>query len=189
MTQNTYTPKDLPMFKPETEGHMFPAPDAPVAVCIAPCSAIIKRPPTWGVGQALKIEAGVHHIVQSVGNGDSYPNQEFLTFYDTGDVLDPDNDPRAAFLVGFWAGQGEEGHSVKVCLAKKTRPALVVGEVTDEMAGAIFENHEGPAELVVGSRILASPDDESIMWAVTPKVYLKKYADGGKILPGKPKRS
>jgi len=174
-----FTRTSLPTFKPDTQGYMLPAPGAPVAVCIAPNGAVIKRPAGWGAGQALKIEKGTHHIAQDSA-GDSYPNLEFGLFYEIGEPLDPATDSRAAFLCGFWSSAAPEA-DIEIRLAQKTRRANVLGEVTDECVGAVFENHEGKTELVAGSRILQSPDDPNVVWAVTPKVWQKKYAEQGKI--------
>lgn len=178
--KKVYTLSNLPPFKPETEnGYMLPKTDFPVAVCVAPADAKIKRPPSWGAGQALEIESGTHHIaVDSLG--DSYPNKEFDMFYEVTKLLDARVDPRAAFLVGFWCGQGE-GYDIEVSEAVKTKPAIVLGEVATEAVGSIYHNHEGESELVEGSRILQSPDDPNVTWTITPKVYFKKYQDEGKI--------
>lgn len=144
-----------------------------MAVCIAPADAVIARPPSWGPGQALEISKGTHHIAQDA-KGDSYPNQEFTTFYEYSDYLD-DSDPRARFLTDFWAEQGYAG--IKVWLARKVRPAIVVGQVAPEAAGCVFRNHEGVSEIEEGCRILRSPDDANTMWLITAKVFEKKYQD------------
>jgi hypothetical protein len=179
MTQ-TYSITNLPPFKENTSGYMLPAPGAPVAVCVAPADAVIKRPAGWGEGQSLGIQAGTSHIAQDA-RGDSYPNQEFASFYELGEILDPEKDPRAAFLVGFWSGAAPEA-TIEVRSAQKTKRAIVLGEVTDEAIGATFVNHEGTTELGEGSRILQSPDDENIVWAVSRDIWRKKYANQGEIL-------
>ena len=171
MTQSTYTSENLPLFIPGTSGTAMPKPGPTVAVCVAPEATTITRPKSWGAGQDLDIAAGVHHIAQDA-EGDSYPNQEFSTFYELQGDLDPADDARAKFLVDFWA---DRGHEVDVQLAAKVRSAVVLGTVVAEAAGATFQNHEGTTELLEGSMILQSPDDDSVRWAITKKVYDKKY--------------
>ena len=172
-----YDRTNLPTFKANTAGVMKPKPGADVAVCIAPSNATIIRPASWGPGAALEISAGVHHIAQDVA-GDSYPNAEFPIFYRVLKELDPATDPRAAYLKGFWAAMN---HDVKVQLATKTKNAICLGEVTDEMEESVFETTEGKVVLRKGTRILQSPDNPEFVWAVEQRVYAKKYAEGGKI--------
>lgn len=169
-----YDNDNLPPLVADSGGYALPKPGPTVAVCVAPADAVIRRPASWGEGQALAIKAGSHHIAQD-GAGDSYPNAEYATFYEEGhSPLDPARDPRAAFLAGFWAGQGQ-GHSVVIREARKTRPADVLGIVAPEAHGCIFRNHEGETELSEGGLILQSPDDASIRWFITRKVFDKKY--------------
>lgn len=170
----TYTSTNLPPFQGDTGGIARPKIGPTVAVCVAPADAVIKRPAGYGPGQALRVNRGVAHVAQD-GLGDSYPNQEFDKFYARGDKLDPTKDPRAAFLAGFWAGQGDAGFAVEIHEAAKTRPAIVIGMVDSEAVGAVFRNHEGDVTLEAGSRILQSPDDETVRWAVGPAAFEKKY--------------
>ncbi len=173
-----YSSRNLPPFQSNSNGIAYPKSGPDVAVCVAPGDTVIARPPSWGEGQALEIKSGVEHIAQD-GEGDSYPNQEFNTFYETGESLDA-SDPRAAFLIKFWADRGFPG--IKVALARKTRPAIVVGvvdksafEENGASAKATFENHEGVSELSPDGLILESPDDNTVRWFITRKVFDKKY--------------
>lgn len=169
MTQ-IYTSNRLPAFLPHSDGIAYPKPGPTVAVCVAPAATQITRPPSWGAGQDLAIDPGVSHIAQD-DEGDSYPNLEFDTFYEVQGDLD-ESDTRAKFLIEFWR---KLGHEVSVKLAAKVRPAIVLGTVVSEAAGATFQNHEGTTELLEGSKILQSPDDSSVKWAITQKVFEKKY--------------
>lgn len=168
---------NLPPFVTNSVGIALPKVGPDVAAVIAPAAATIARPASWGPGQALDITEGTWHIAQDA-EGDSYPNQEFASFYETGEELD-ENDPRAAFLKDFWAERGFP--DVKVVLARKTRAANVLGQVDvsqiDATEGAAkFENHEGETEIdSVGGYVLQSPDDASVAWYITQKVFDKKY--------------
>ena len=169
-----YTTKNLPPLIPQTCGIARPKSGPDVAVCVAPAAATISRPPSWGAGQDLEIDKGVKHIAQD-GEGDSYPNMEYDTFYETNEKLNPVEDSRAKFLVEFWAKRGFA--NVEVRLGRKVRPANVVGEVGELPEGRVmFQNHEGVSELSSGGYILQSPDDPSVMWFITRKVYDKKYS-------------
>lgn len=166
-----YCTNNLPPFKPGSNGIARPKSGPDVAACIAPADTTIARPPSWGEGQALNIAAGTWHVAQD-DRGDSYPNQEFPTFYETGEELG-NSDPRAEFLMKFWA---ERGHlNVKVVVARKVRPAVVLGIIADEAAGHTFQNHEGVTEMSVDGLILQSPDDPTVRWFITDKVFKKKY--------------
>lgn len=162
----------LPPFVEGTSGIALPKVGPDVAACVAPAASTISRPASWGAGQDLGIEPGVWHIAQD-DQGDSYPNQEFATFYETGEVLDA-SDARAKFLIDYWARRGYP--DVQVFLARKTRPANVLGQVDESAAGAMFQNHEGQTEITGdGGYVLQSPDDASVVWFITGKVFGKKY--------------
>lgn len=165
-----YTSTDLPPMKSGSGGIAYPKKGPDVAACRAPADAEIARPPSWGEGQCLQINKDVWHIAQD-GAGDSYPNLEFETFYEVGESLGND-DLRVAFLKVFW---GERGYEVDVIVARKVRPALVVGVISDEAVGNEFENHEGKTELSLDGLILQSPDDEKVRWFITRRVFEKKY--------------
>ncbi|NBS41454.1 hypothetical protein EBS80_02235 [bacterium] len=166
-----YSVTNLPLFVENSAGIALPKVGPDVAACIAPAAATIARPASWGEGQALDIAEGTWHIAQDAV-GDSYPNQEFATFYETGEELDG-SDERAAFLKAYWAERGFA--DVKVVLARKTRAANVIGQVATEAAGSKFVNHEGETEIGSGGYVLQSPDDSSVMWYITEKVFGKKY--------------
>lgn len=138
-----------------------------MAVIQAPADASLPRPKTWGEGGALAITMGQHHI--SLGGSDHYPNAEFSRFYEMKGEL-PLDDPRAADLVNYWASQGHE--VTTVYLAAKTKPALVVGVVTEN---GMYETTEGPVSFNAGAVILQSPDDDSHHWIVAAEVFKKRY--------------
>ncbi len=170
-TQTIFTRENLPpMIVPTAMLLAYPKPGPTVAMCVAPAGTTISRPASWGEGQDLDIAEGVNHIAQD-GVGDSYPNQEFDTFYQVINNLD-EGDERAKFLIDFWK---QRGHNVQCFLAEKVRPAVVVGRVTNDANGHVFQNHEGNTELSGGGYILQSPDDENVLWFVTAKVFDKKY--------------
>ena len=167
-----YSTSSLPPFVRNTQGIAHPKPGPDVAVCVAPAATTISRPLSWGAGQNLNINQGDKHIAQDA-IGDSYPNMEYDTFYETGAVLHPASDDRAAFLNSFWKDRGFP--DVEVRLGRKVRSAVILGEVEAEANGLSFLNHEGTTELTTGGYVLQSPDDANVMWFITRKVYDEKY--------------
>jgi len=155
----------LPTLIPGTSGHAFPKPDAGVVACAVPAETTMSTP--WG--QEMTGLPGKHWHVAQNAEGDHYPNDEFEAYYELGARLSADDDPRAKFLLEYWA---ERGHEIEVFAATKTKPALVVGVCVEE---GQFENVEGQAPCAPGDLILASPDMPDRMWVVRPKVFCKKY--------------
>lgn len=161
-----YSSVKLPPFVPSTDGVAYPKPGAAVVFCRVPAATKIGTP--WG--QDLDCPAGTAHLAQD-GVGDSYPNLEFDSFYEVGDIASED-DPRAQYLRKYWVERGYT--EVELRLATKTRSAIVVGQVAQEACGLSFQNHEGTTPLEDGY-ILQSPDNECIRWFVRKGVFDKKY--------------
>ena len=161
MFDNTHLPK----FRPNTAGYALPMPGASVASCSVPVDTSMMTP--WD--QVLEAKAGKHTHVAIDAAGDHYPNDEFGTFYQVGERLDPTTDVRAAFLAGYWSAKG---HTVEVYEATKTKPAIVVGVLDED---GVFENVEGTAPFVAGDVLLESPDLRGRMWPVKAATFAKKY--------------
>jgi hypothetical protein len=157
----------LPPFMEGTACIGKPKAGPDVVVCRTPTDIRLSTP--WG--QELDTVKGTAHTAQDEV-GDHYPNLEFDDFYVVTSSVNPDNDRRAAFLHYFWLERGYE--ITEFGLAKKIKPAIVLGDVDSSAWGMTFVNHEGSTPLEEG-KILMSPLDPSARWFVRLAVYTKKY--------------
>jgi len=171
MTETIYSVDNLPATNPGTNGWAMPRPDAKVVTCEVPVKTKMSTP--WG--QELEGIPGVHWHIAQDNKGDHYPNDEFDDFYETEEKLTAEDDPRAAFLIDFWKAKG---HHVDVYLAAKTKPALVVGVLTD--SGKFYsKNDNGTGVFNAGDLLLQSPYDPNKMWVIQAEKFTKKYDDEG----------
>ena len=168
--------KNLPKLRKGTSGHAYPRPEVEVIMSEVPCAADFPLPESWG-GDTKAIDSGKGYYITGLAVDDIYPNDEYNTFYETGDEVRPDDDPRARIIYDFWKNLG---HEVKTFRATKTKPAIVVG-VLDE-AGQ-FETKEGLVNFNPGDVLLESPNNRGQMWRNEASVFAKKYDDQG-IRPG-----
>jgi len=171
----TFSAENLPPLEPGTAGHALPKPGAQVAACPVPRPTTMTTP--WG--QTLEAKPGQHyHLCADAEAGDHYPNDEFETFYRRTRRLDPEDDPRAAFLADYWAERGVG--EIEIWEAEKTRPVRVVGVLA---GSGDFETAEGPTPFEKGDVLLESPEIAGRMWVIRAAAFEKKYRG---IEPGPP---
>lgn len=161
-----YSFENLPKFVAGSSGVALPKPGATVAFCAVPVDTSMMTP--WG--QVLEAKAGRHYHLAIDPMGDHYPNDEFETFYEIGEALNPLTDTRAAFLAGYWSGKGFA--AIEIREASKTKSAIVVGVLAEV---GEFENVEGTAPFEAGDVLLESPDIKGRMWPVKAATFAKKY--------------
>lgn len=152
-----------------TTGIAYPKADSDLAACRVPEPTTMSTP--WG--QQVSATTNHWHQCLDVNKGDHYPNDEFNTYYEIRDTLD-ESDPRAKFLIDFWA---ERGHKVQVVLASKTKPARVVG-IFDEDGTFEYTNtngETGTAPFEPGDVLLGSPEIQDRVWVIKSATFAKKY--------------
>lgn len=159
-----FSSNNLPQLRSGSAGTALPKPGASVVACEIP-AAVTMSP--WGT--PIDIEPGQGYYHCALKATDSYPNNEFKAFYEVVGEANPDEDPRAAFLLGYWKALG---HDVKLVIAEKTKAAKVVG-ILDEDGS--FETKEGPVDFMAGDVLLESPDNAGQMWPVKQATFEKKY--------------
>ncbi len=159
-----FSSESLPKLRENSTGQALPKPGASVVACEIP-AAVTMSP--WGSPIAIEPGQGYWHCALKAT--DSYPNNEFAAFYQITGEANPDEDPRAAFLLGYWKALG---HDVKLVVAEKTKAAKVVG-ILDEDGS--FETKEGPVSFTAGDVLLESPDNAGQMWPVKSATFEKKY--------------
>lgn len=159
-----FTKDNLPKFRIETFGQAQPKPGASVVACEIPCTVTMNP---WGTDITIEPGQGYWHC--ALRATDAYPNNEFEAFYEVKGEINPDEDPRAAFLYGYWKALG---HEPKLVVAEKTKKAYVVG-ICDE--DGTFESAEGPVNFIVGDVLLESPVNRGQMWICSAKTFEKKY--------------
>lgn len=165
-----YTDRQLPPFVEGTTG-LIATPNRRRSIIAIPVTSAINL--AMGVGDEayqVPVRLGDWHIAYN-GNDNHHrgvgysisPKSAEQTHEQLGEA-DPNRDPRAAFLRGYWVSLGLRSTIMEL---RRIAPARVVGQIAEEAHNSRMQITGGWFTLHMGMFLLASPFDPAVMWLTT----------------------